>query len=135
MTDKAKKNFLWPEVSTVSEARSAVMYGVWAAAFSAIVTALAASWALGAGRTAFGIVNASAFVDAVIFAAVAFGIYKESRFAAVAGLIIFVGEKIFQVVETGNLPGVILVVVLIFCYIVSIRGTFALSKLRAKPAA
>lgn len=131
MTDKARNYGLWPEVTTIAGARSAVMYGVWAALFSAIVTALLAAWALGSGRAALGFVNAWAFVDAAIFAAIAFGIYKESRVAAVFGLVFFVGEKILQVMDTGSLRGSFVAIIIILCYAISVRGTVALHKLRA----
>src|SRR5713226_1817953 len=95
-----KVGFWWPSVGSVEGAKKASMYGFWAAIFSAVVTALFAAWALGSGKVALGFVDAWAFADALIFSAIAFGIYKESRFAAVAGLIFFVVEKIDQFSKT-----------------------------------
>ena len=92
MNDKSKKKVWWPDVSTPAAARSARIYGVWAALFSAVVTALLAAWSLGSGKAAFELVDAWAFIDVAIFVAIAFGIYKESRFAAVAGLVIVISR-------------------------------------------
>lgn len=133
MNDKVKKNVWWPDVSTPIAARSARMYGVWAALFSAIVTALLASWSLGSGKAALGFIDAWAFLDVAIFAAIAFGIYKESRFAAVSGLVIFLGEKLYQISITTITPmsGIVMAFILGMCYVAAIRGTYALRRFRA----
>ena len=128
MSDKTKKNVWWPDVSTPTAARSARMYGVWAAVFSAVVTAILASWSLGSGKAALELVDVCAFLDVTIFVAVAFGIYKESRFAAVAGLVIFVGEKLYQLAVTATTSGTILAFILAMCYVAAIRGTYALRR-------
>jgi hypothetical protein len=130
MAEGKRKNAWWPDVSTLEGARSARMYGVWAALFSAVVTAAFATYSLMSGKVALDFIDASAFVDVAIFAAIAFGIYKGSRFAAVAGLVIFVGEKVYQWSVTGTASGVFLAVALVYCYVVAIRGTYALRRLR-----
>src|SRR5437016_14133045 len=112
MDDKTKKNVWWPDVSTPAAARSARMYGVWAALFSVRVTALLATWSLGSGKPALEIVDAWAFIDVVIFTAIAFGIYKESRFAAVSGLVIFLGEKFYQISITSTTSGLVMAIIL-----------------------
>lgn len=128
MGDKKRKNIWWPDVSTPIGAQSAKMYGVWAALFSAVVTALLAAWSLGSGEPALEIVDAWAFVDVAIFGAVAFGIYKGSRFAAIAGLVIFLGEKIYQIAVTTTVSGLVLALILAMCYVAAIRGTYALRR-------
>lgn len=135
MSDKTKKNVWWPDVSTPGAARSARMYGVWAALFSAVITALLASWSLGSGKAALEFVDAWAFIDVAIFSAVAFGIYKESRFAAVAGLVIFLGEKLYQIAISTTTSGIIMALILSTCYVAAIRGTFALRRFRATQSA
>jgi hypothetical protein len=125
-----KSNFLWPTVDTIESAKKASMYGFWAAAFSATITTLVATWALGAREKAFGFVDAWGYVDAVIFAAIAYGIYKEKRFAVVFGLAFFLFEKAVQIASTGTLVGAWMAIILTLCYVVSIRGIYALRKLR-----
>ena len=137
MSDRTKKNVLWPDVSTPDAARSARMYGVWAAVFSAVVTALLASWSLGSGKQAFEFVGPWAIIDVAISAAVAFGIYKESRFAAVAGLVIFLGNKGYQIAVTTAITtsGIIVAFILTMCYVAAIRGTYELRRFRAGQSA
>jgi len=131
MAEGAKKNVWWPDVSTVAGARSARMYGVWAALLSAVVTAIFASWSIVSGKEALGFVDASGFVDVAIFAAIAFGIYKGSRFAAIAGLVVFAGEKVYQMTVSSTGSGIFLALALTYCYVIAIRGTYALRRLRA----
>src|ERR1035438_6418278 len=133
MNDKTSNYGWWPDVRTLSSARSARMYGVWAAIFSATVTALLASWSLISETTVFGFVNAWAFIDVLIFAAVAFGIYRESRFAAVAGLAIFVGEKLYQMSVSTTTSGGVMALILSMCYVASIRGNYSLHRLQTPP--
>lgn len=125
-----QKNVWWPDVSTPMAARSAKMYGIWASVFIAIVNALLASWSLGSGKPALGLVDPWSFIDVAIFVAVAFGIYKESRFAAVAGLVIFLGEKLYQIsITTTKTSQIIMAFILAMCYVAAIRGTYALGRL------
>ncbi|MES2018999.1 MAG: hypothetical protein V4484_21105 [Pseudomonadota bacterium] len=131
---ESKTNFAWPSVTTIEAAKKASMYGVVSAGISATVTALAATWAAGAGRNAFGFIDAWAYVDAVIFAAIAYGIYKEKRWVAIFGLVFFLFEKVIQVTETGKLQGAWMAIFLTLCYIAAIRGLYSLHKLRQENA-
>ncbi|MGC1520875.1 MAG: hypothetical protein WA803_04985 [Steroidobacteraceae bacterium] len=88
---------------------------------------------MGANKKAFNFVGAGAFLDVALFLAVAFGIYKGSRIAAVVGLLLFVAEKAYQIQQTGKFQGVWMAVILIVCYLFAIRGTFALHRLRQQP--
>jgi hypothetical protein len=128
-SEKKKTGFWWPDVSTPAGARSATMYGVWAALFSAVVTAALAAWSIVSGEAAPDLVDAWSFVDVAIFAAIAFGIWKRSRFAAVAGLVIFVAERIYVMATTPGGSGLGLALVLAMCYVAAIRGTYAFRRL------
>ena len=130
----SKGNFLWPAVDTVEAAKKLTHYGVGAALFSAIVTALAVAWAIGAKQKAFGFVDPFALLDVILFLAVAFGIYKGSRVAAVGGLGLFLVEKASQIATTGTLPGPWMAFVLILCYVYAIRGVYALRRLNEQPS-
>jgi hypothetical protein len=133
MEDNQKKTFFWPAADTEQSAKKLLRYGVVAALFTAGVTALAAAWAMGAERKAFNYIGAGAFLDVALFLAVAFGIYKGSRIAAVGGLLLFLAEKAYQLQQTGNLQGAWMAVILIVCYVFAIRGTFSLHRLRQQP--
>jgi hypothetical protein len=130
MTEAKKHNIFWPSVKTLEDAKKAAGYGTGAAIVVAAVTAAFATWALVSKSTVIGFVDAWAYVDAVLFSAVAFGIYKERRFAAVAGLTLYLLEKTYQVYVTGQVQGAVLAVFLTIMFISSVRGTFALHRLR-----
>lgn len=127
----SKGNFFWPAVDTIDAAKKTSKYGVAAASFTTVVTTLVATWSLGAGRKAFDFIDAWSYIDAVIFAAVAYGIYKEKRFAAVFGLGFFLFEKAMQVAASGKLQGAWMAIILTLCYVVAIRGVYSLYRLRA----
>jgi hypothetical protein len=133
MEDDHKKNFIWPAVDTEQSAKKLLRYGVGAALFTAVVTALVAAWAMGANKKAFNFIGAGAFLDVALFLAVAFGIHKGSRIAAVGGLLLFVAEKSYQFEQTGRLQGAWMALFLIVCYVYAVRGAFALHRLRQQP--
>ena len=93
-----------------------------AALFIAVVTGLAASFrVLGVDRTAL--------LDAGLFALVAFGIFRVSRFAATFGLVLFVVERIVML-AMGQSAGGILGIFLLLAFSNSVRGAFAYHRLR-----
>ena len=75
-----KSNWFWPDVSNLEEAKKACQVAMWCAILVAGVTSLFAGLAM--AGTKLGPVNGSAFVDAALFAGIAFGLSRCSRFAA-----------------------------------------------------
>ena len=132
---KPKYEFWWPDVSTVEHAEKAVRQGMWAAIFVAGVTALIAAYAAGSGTKVGGFVDAWSFVDAVIFGAIAVGIYRKSRFAAVAGLLMFVLEKLMQLQSGMSVAGMFMAAVIALCFVAAVRGTYSLHRMRAQAPA
>jgi hypothetical protein len=125
-----KRNAFWPDVSTLESAAWAIKQGIWAAAFVALVTGIVASVALLIHKSVLG-VGGSGLFDAAIFAAVAFGIHKNSRFAAVSGLVVYLAERIYML-KVGGVGGggaSVMVVILTLAFISAIRGTFAFRRL------
>ena len=77
-------------------------------------------------------VRPAALFDAGLFAAVAYGLSRYSRFAAVAGFLLFLAEKIYAVVTTGSILGAgVLGVIILFGFLNGVRGAFAYQKLLA----
>jgi hypothetical protein len=125
-----KRNVFWPDVSTLEDAQWATKHGVWAAGFVAVVTGIVSLAALSLHKSVLG-VSGSGFVDAAIFAAVAWGIYKNSRFAAVSGLVVYLVERSYML-KTGAGGGAgaaVMVMFLTLAFVAAVRGTFAYRKL------
>ena len=123
-------SWYWPDVSDLDGAKDATRYGMWCAYLVAGVTGLLAVLSF------FGVrlmgITPSALLDAALFAAIGFGLSKYSRFAAVAGFLLYLAEKIYALVTTGSILGVgALGVVILFGLFNGIRGTFAHQKLLA----
>ena len=116
----------WEDVTSVSGAEKAMNGGFWAALFVAIITSLVASLSF-TGVHIFGI-GASAFLDAALFAAIAFGIKRKSRFAAVAGLCLYVLERIYML-QRGGAGGIVMGILFTLLFINAVRGAFAYYRL------
>jgi hypothetical protein len=130
MTEAKKSNFFWPNVDTPEGAKKAAGYGTAASIIVAVITAGFATWAIVSRRTVMGFMDASSYWDAALFFAIAFGIYKEKRFAAIAGLTLYLLEKADQIHSTGQFQGAVPAVFLTIMFLSSVRGTFALHRLR-----
>jgi hypothetical protein len=116
----------WEDVSEISGAEKAMKGGFWAAVIVAGITSLVAALSL-TGTKLFGI-DASAFLDAAIFAGIAFGIKRKSRFAAVAGLCLYVFERIYML-QRGGAGGIITGIIFTLLFINAVRGAFAYHRL------
>jgi hypothetical protein len=125
-----KRNVFWPDVSTLESAEWAMKQGIWAAVFVALLTGIVASVALLIHKPILG-VGGSGLLDAAIFAAVAYGIHKNSRFAAVSGLVIYLLERIYmlKVGGAGGGGATVMVVFLTLAFLSAVRGTFAYRRL------
>ena len=131
MAKKQSEAWLWPSVDTPAQAARAARRGMWAAVLVAGVTGLAAGLAHSGGQPVAG-VDGSAFVDAALFAAIAWGIHRLSRVAAVAGLALYLAERAYAWSESGTEnTNIAFVILLAFCFVTGIRGTFAHHRLAA----
>lgn len=126
----------WPTFGNVADAVQASNGAFWAAVFCATVTALFATISIFAHVGIVGI-TASSYVDAVLFALVAWRIRRRSKVFAIIGLALFVLEKIFQY-TTQPLStlgfSVLLAIVLLFLFINGVRGNFAYHRLTSANA-
>lgn len=134
-TRNPSARWYWPKLENLADAVQASNQGMWAAVFCAAVTALFATIAIFANRGIAGI-GPSAFVDALLFALVAWRIRARSRAFAVAGLCLFVIEKAFQVAtQPQSLRfGFIVAILLLLAFVSGVRGTFAYHRLVAEEA-
>jgi hypothetical protein len=130
---KQKENdALWPSVATIPGARRALMYGVVAAALEALFSLAVAVDPLIPGATASTGVDMWSLAASIVVGALALGIYKGSRAAAVAALLLFIGSRAFLIPTAPKVSflTVVLILVLMVCYVHALRGTFALHDLR-----
>lgn len=123
---------LWPDLkdraSARKEARSAAI-AAWLVAGISTLFALLPFLGVDTG------VNLWAIIDAVLFIAIGYEIYKMSRVAAIAGLVLFIIEKLMAP-PTGY--SWLLAIALISAFITGVRATFAypgLSDEKSKAAA
>ena len=119
----------WPRVTDVASAREVAHR----AASVAII--IAGFTALFAGLAAFGIpmipgIDQWAFVDAVIWGAVAAGIWRMSRGAAIAGLVAIVLEYVVLWDREVGIAHLIVTVALVLAFLNGLRATFAYHRLR-----
>ncbi|HEX4842014.1 MAG TPA: hypothetical protein VFV60_07590 [bacterium] len=130
-------NVFWPVIEDAASARRTALQGAWAAGLSAVATIIIMVGQIGtrawlaaeSGRDAHPVgMSPLAIVDVGIFVLIAFGIYKMSRFAAVAGLALYLLERVRLFQETRAAPNV-LAIVFTLMFINSIRGTYAYRKL------
>ena len=108
-------------------ARKAARQAMWGAFFVTIVTG-AVSFLSGSGMPVVKGVGPTAWLDAVIFAALGFGIGKMSRAAAVGALLLYIGERIAMAPTGGVSP--VMTIAMVSCFVQGVRGTWAFHKFR-----
>ncbi len=114
--------WIWPPVTDATSAQKASKQGLWACAWCAGATLfLVVLSVLGVRLFDFDI---WALLDVLLFIVIGWGIYKMYRFAAMAGLALYIIERAFMWAEYGpKNPVIALIISLMF--INSIRGIYA----------
>jgi hypothetical protein len=129
----SRNSWYWSKIDNVADAIEASNLGFWAAVFVAVVTTIFATVTLVLKKDIAGI-NPLAYIDAVLFAIIAWRIRRRSRAFAVIGLCLFVLEKVVQFSTQPQLVSfaLFMAVVITLLFINGVRGTFAFHKLSAK---
>ncbi len=126
-------SWFWPDVSDMEGAEDPCRLAKWCAVAVAGLTAILALISI--TGPSFAGIRPFAFVDAAIFAAIAFGLEKQSRLAAVAGFALYLSERIYMIVHTGSILGAgVLGVVILIGFLNGIRGAFAIAGRKANSA-
>ena len=127
--------WLWPSVSNLKEAESAAEQGAGAAAFVAFVTGTIAVVSIVNGKSYFGL-DGWSILDSVIFAVVAWRLYRHSFPWAIAGLVLYAAEAgyAFASNPAGIGTGSVMRVLFISMFISSLRGTYYLRRHKDEPA-
>lgn len=124
-TTKSKWNWLWPAVDTQESARSGTRQAFWVAIYCASATSVfALLGALGIQLFPQWEFDVAALADAALFGLVAWGLHRNSRFAAVSGLALYSLETIDRWVAVGP-KNPVLAGIFILTFISGVRGTFA----------
>lgn len=130
-----KSNWFWPDVSNAEEAKKACHVAMWCAIFVAGVTAAVAILAMTGAKMNNLPVDGSALIDAALFGGIAFGLYRCSRFAGVAGFVLFLIERIYMISKTGPTGGgLFLGVFLLLGFLNGLRGALAYHKVQTQSA-
>lgn len=108
-------------------ARQVARQAMWAAFFVAIVTG-AAAFLAGSGIQMINGVGPTAWVDAVVFAALGIGIARMSRLAAAGALLLYIAERIWMAPAVGLSP--VMTIAMISAFVQGVRGAWAFHKYR-----
>lgn len=125
--ERSVKEWIMPTIEDQLSAKKVARNGVWAAAFCAAATILVVG--LNAAGADILALDHWALVDAALFIAIAVGIHRMSRTAAVAGLLLYLLERVYMIENLGNPGTIIQVLVLTLMFISSVRATFLYHRL------
>src|SRR5215469_14697283 len=127
-------NWFWPDVSNPDEAKKACKVAMWCAIFVAGVTTLFSLLAMSGALKMNNIpVDGSALIDAALFACIAFGLSRYSRFAGVAGFVLFLIERIYMLSKAGPAAGGLFFgIFLLLGFLNGMRGALAYHKLQTQ---
>jgi len=128
VTSSNPANRWWPEIHDTDTARRVARQAFWAAIIVVVITLLLVGLAA-AGKSVGG-VTPIALVDAGMFALIALGIWRMSRVAAFAGLLLFGIEKLLMA-QSMNVGNIVTAAVLLFAFANGVRATLAFHRLRA----
>jgi len=122
-----KYNWIWPKIIDVESAKKAAKQGMYASVFIAGTTLLLLVLSI----QGFNPMNLDAYslIDIMIFIIIAWRIYAMSRTAAILGLAFYILEQIFLFNDFGFRMSAVMVII-IFAFINSIRGTNAFNVLK-----
>ncbi|HEV3112831.1 MAG TPA: trypsin-like peptidase domain-containing protein [Candidatus Binataceae bacterium] len=128
-TPRLLRTLLYPPTDNLRGARWAAIQGAVGAIIVAVVTAL---MAIGA-TTAAPSFSPWGLLDAAMFAVVGVGIYKHSRIASAAGLLLYIPGQIDMFLHPeGNLPAhLVATLALLVMFANGLRGTLAVWRLTA----
>lgn len=120
--ERPKEATLWPDTSNLAGAIAASNQGLWAAAALAVIKFALPIYSV--FSVADFSMNAWFLVDAILFGAIAFGIWKKARSAAVGGMILYLAEQ-YWIYQNNGETNVIVTLLLFYMFANGIRGTFA----------
>jgi hypothetical protein len=118
---------IWPRISDGESARRAIKDGFWAAIIVVFFDVVIAAWALAARQKFAGYYDAWILVDGVLFAIVAWRMWRNSRIWSVIGLLLMALEIEDKLRNAASTFGVV-TVFLFLAFLNAARGAFAFHK-------
>ena len=121
-------SYLWPTLDTLERAQEAAKPALLVAVVSAVL--LAGSVVSGS--------DALRLVDAALYGVIALGLWRHSRVAAWAGLVLDLGERASSWAMAGiprdSFFAFVIPAIVIWAYLTAIRGTCVLHRMKKAPA-
>lgn len=122
--------WVWPSMATIYSARFAVRQAFWAATICAagLMLLIATSYHTTLQNLMYG---PGALLDTAAFGAIAVGLARRSRVAALCGLGLYVFEEVYVLRDS---PPLTLVFAMLFtlAFVNGVRGAFALHRPRRR---
>ncbi len=131
MTGNATKkdSFLLPTITDLKSAQSLAQQGTTVCVLIIVLSSVVAA----ISTSIDGVSPSQWFVGMMlIYGLIAFMIYRMSRWAAIAGLVLYLGDRTALLVQQGISINVIVSILFVFAFINSIRGTFAYHRFRCQ---
>ena len=125
-------NRYWPQIENSERAIAVMRNGAWAAAFVSFVTIAVSLSATYVHHPVMGM-DGWGILDGVLFAIVFWRMYRLSLPWAIAGLVMFIAEKVLTVASNPASigSGVILGLILLFYFINAVRAGLYLRRTNA----
>jgi hypothetical protein len=118
-------------IETLSDAQRVGRQGTWAACILAGMTGIFALASILGVLPKGLLISGWGLVDAALFGIIAWGIYRMSRVAAVAGLVFYIVEQVIAIATSDTKKGFgIVAILMIMAFFNAVRGTFAYHRLR-----
>lgn len=127
------KNFFWPDLHDLETAKKYSSRAAGFAFFVAVVTAAVAFAQTQLKLDIIAVIDAYSYIDAALFAVIGIFLLRCSRTAAVAGLLLYLGDQWLMAKMMGAGYRVsVLAVLITFGFVSAVRATFAYHRMRAE---
>ena len=127
-----RMRWYWPEITILKQRRKQLSKGA-ASFFIAGITALVATASIYLRKPILGL-DAWSLVDATIFAIAGWRTRRLSRTWAVVAFVLFLIEKIYELVSNPVPSGFVMAIVLLLALLAAVRGTFAYHRFKRNEA-
>jgi hypothetical protein len=124
------RDWIWPNVNTPAGAVWATQQAFAAAAICAVLTSVMSLLGVigvqSLEESGFGY---GSLLDATVFAMIAFGLWRQSSFAAWSGLLFYCFERLGDWILFDT-KGLLISFAFLFAFIAGVRGTVALRRMK-----